>query len=525
MNSANRNIAIFNAIIAVTGGVVSGSTYTGATNGEWGTAGNWSGGVPNAADAVADINTALTVNVSDTGTGGAYPYTFGTLGTTIGSGSVVVGSTSVTTDILTAATTTGVPTINVGNSGGSIFFYANLLGTQGFQKTGAGKFTFRFNGSDQSYSGPIAIQGGILGINQAGSLGDAGNDVTIANGARLLFEPGNNSGTHTLGSGHAFTLTGAQSQLGANNVNVTGVIQGSVSGVGGLTKTDAGRINLDGAVSYQGDTRVVGGILDFNSGTFSTTANVLVQGGPGTQLDLSDLSAFTLTGVTKTFIAQPTTTSSGTHTAEAVLSKTLNTITAASVTAGGASGTSQGSSNTGAIRFGESNTINADTINIGGFNGRGEITLQAGLTAPSVTLRGTDATSPVSNINIGATSSGTRSGEGVFTLSGATVDVLATNITIGQHIAGSTNLSTSVFSFDAGTVAADALVLGNRTNTNTGDPTIDTSFNQGGGTASLKLISFGRNDNGASAPVFRSYLNLAGGTLRSQTIEDRKSVV
>ena len=57
------------------------------------------------ADAIATINTALTVNVSDTGTGGTYPYTFGTLATNIASGNVVIGSTAVTTDVLAATVT------------------------------------------------------------------------------------------------------------------------------------------------------------------------------------------------------------------------------------------------------------------------------------------------------------------------------------------------------------------------------------------------------------------------------------
>jgi hypothetical protein len=35
------------------------STYTGATNGEWGTAANWSGGVPNAIGATVNINTPI----------------------------------------------------------------------------------------------------------------------------------------------------------------------------------------------------------------------------------------------------------------------------------------------------------------------------------------------------------------------------------------------------------------------------------------------------------------------------------
>ena len=107
INSRNFQFAtasVFFALFSMSTQLSAQSTWTGATNGEWGSAGNWTGGVPNATGAVANINTALSVNVSDTGTGGTYPYTFGTLSTNVATGgSVVIGLTSTTTDILTAA--------------------------------------------------------------------------------------------------------------------------------------------------------------------------------------------------------------------------------------------------------------------------------------------------------------------------------------------------------------------------------------------------------------------------------------
>lgn len=511
------SLALLATMAALPSASYSQSTWTGATSGQWGTASNWTGGVPNAIDAVVNINTALTVNVSDTGTGGTYPYTFGTLASSLASGSVVIGNNTITTDVLTAAVSTSAPIINVTNGGGTIFFYANLQGTQGLTKNGPGKFTFRFNGADQTYSGPITINGGIFGINQDSSLGDVSNDISIANGARLMIEPGSNSGTITLGTGRNITLTGAQSQISSSAAAVTGVIQGSVSGVGGLTKVDAGRLNLNGAVTYEGDTRVVGGILDFNSGTFSTTANVLVNSAAASTLDLSDLTSFTLNGATRTFVVQPGTTASGTHTVDALLSKGVNNVTVQTITAGGATGTSQGSSNLGAIRLGETNNLNVDTLNLGGFNARGEITMQSSLVSPTVTLRGTAGGSTrVANINVGSTSSGTRSGDGTMNLNGATVDALVGTMTIGSHIAAAVLASTNSFSFNSGTVDATTVILGNKTNT--GTPTLTTSFNQGGGTAKVQTLTFGVN-GGTDQPNFQSSYNLAAGTLRAQTLQ------
>ncbi|HMP08720.1 MAG TPA: hypothetical protein PJ982_20430, partial [Lacipirellulaceae bacterium] len=87
-NHARLTAAVMAALVSTN--ALAQSTWTGATGGEWGDAANWTGGVPNAVDAVANINTALTVNLSDTGTAGTYPYTVGTLASNIATGSVVL---------------------------------------------------------------------------------------------------------------------------------------------------------------------------------------------------------------------------------------------------------------------------------------------------------------------------------------------------------------------------------------------------------------------------------------------------
>lgn len=159
----------------------------GNTTNDFNDAANWSpSGVPNAVDSRAVFS-----GTSST----SWTNTTNTLGSILVSGgNLVMGSTGITSDVLRLQTSSGTPVISNAND---VFFYANLEGNQGFEKTGAGKFTFRFNPSDQTYTGNILISQGILGINQESSLGNANNDITIGNGARLLAEPGSNLDHHS----------------------------------------------------------------------------------------------------------------------------------------------------------------------------------------------------------------------------------------------------------------------------------------------------------------------------------------
>jgi autotransporter-associated beta strand protein len=550
------------------------STWTGATGGEWGTSTNWTGGVPNAIGATANINLALTVNVSDTGTGGTYPYTVGTIATTIASGSVVIGNNTVTTDVLRLQVGAGgTPTINVAN-GGAIFYYANLEGTQGFNKTGGGRLTFRFNGADQTYTGPITISGGILGIEKNSSLGNDDNDITIANGARLLAEPGSNSGTVTLPASRTITLAGAQSQIGANNANVNLIIQGAVgeSAAGsGLVKTDAGVLTLAGTLSYTGETRIAGGTLALSSpallpsgqnlrftggaahtlnvGSTSQTVRTIVMDntsfnrtitGAGGSLTINgdaDLSLPASNGVTYDFsgidsftfnrsnraVVFPVVNVAGTAAiADLNLAKTgtaggTNTITASTVTVGG--GNSDGSNGaTFRLHLGTLNTINAGTLGLGAFNSAGLIDFQGGLTSPSLRLRGADGVSAMTTLRVGETSSGTRSGQGVLNLTGGSLDALVTNVIVGRHIAGSSTVfDTSSLTMPSGTLVASTLLLAEKTGG--GTPTLTSTFTQGGGTVTINTITLGQQGDGTATPVLLPTYNLSGGTLSAATIQ------
>jgi autotransporter-associated beta strand protein len=546
------------------------TTWTGLTGGEWGTAANWNNGVPNATDAVANINTALTVNVSDTGTAGTYPYTFGTLNFGLASGSVILGNAGFTTDQLTAAVTTGTPVLSVANGSATVYFYASLLGTQGFNKTGSGKLTFRYNGADQNYTGNITISGGVLGINQDGSLGDVNNDIVIANGARLLAEPGTATGTITLPATRAITLTGAQSQIGVGAAPVNLIIQGPVgeSPAGqGLAKTDAGTVTLAGTVSYTGDTRIAGGTLAlsgpallpaganlrFNASAAAldvggttqtvrtivmdlTTANrtftgggaLVVNGDANLQLsasnnvtyDFSGLGAFTFNRANRQLNFQNVNAASVTSLNDFKLAAAgsnggANTFTAAQVLVG--AGDSNGNNgNASRLHLGTHNTFNAPLCQIGGYNAGGVVNFQAGLTNPVLTLRGADGVSPMGTLKVGETSSGLRNGAGTLDLTGGSLDALVTNIFIGHYLAGASLSESSSLIMPAGSLTADTLMLAEKTNT--GAPVITATFTQGGGTVKIRSLVMGQDDgSGATARLLPAY-NLNGGTFFAATI-------
>ena len=249
------------------------STFnTASDGGTWGTPANWTpAGVPNAAGAEAIVNGAGPSGVAPATTALDVlldgNYTIGKLTRSVTASVAATFPTSPAsmdaTKGLTLQTGSGLPQIN---TLGDVFFYSAIFGTQGFEKTGAGRFTFRFNSIDHTYTGPVKVSAGTLGIEKNSSLGDPANDIEIVGGARLFAEPGANSGTITLPSSRSITLSGGgggAQQIGANPAQVNLVIEGDITEAdpSGITKTDAGILTLSGSNSWAGTTTVNGGVL------------------------------------------------------------------------------------------------------------------------------------------------------------------------------------------------------------------------------------------------------------------------
>lgn len=702
------------------------SIWTGPDGGTWGTAANWSTNpvVPNSSDAAVIINGAGSGSSAlDVALDGV--YTIGTLTRDTTDGTSATFPTSPTANDpakgLTLQTTAGQPQFNIT---GDVFFYSAIFGTQGFEKTGPGRLTLRFNTIDQTFTGPIKISAGTLGIQKDTSLGDVNNDIEIADGAKLWAEPGANSGIITMPVTRSITLGGAAPQIGSNNPAVNLIVEGGISDGSngyGMVKTDPGVVTLAGSNSWTGDTVVNAGVLSatapaafpgydsqvynvngtgilavrygdasswtdteigslmnnvsFNENSslgFDTTGNTsdavfaldlvedygfgrVAKVGPGkltlsnapnltrltvfegtlalgatsipasdvvlaftksgstldlgtttasasalthvnggtttitngtltmpatysfapsagntvlalpsttatfgrvqpfgggtttingaggsltvngdfnfdvnstqnTRLVMSGLSTFTYNRSNRAFRCLPVTAATDTTVHELVLANGTNTVTANLVQVGGATGTSQGNAHQGQLRLGTTNDFRTPTFQIGAFNGSGVVSYQAGLTAPSFKLRAADGTSPATTLLVGDTSSGVRSGAGTLDLSTGTVDISATSIMIGRHIANSASpATTSAVTVQDGTVSATTLTLVRKQGG--GSPATIGNFNHNGGDVTVDdLVMVETADNAApnvasATQNLQANYNLNGGTLTAGEIK------
>jgi autotransporter-associated beta strand protein len=113
----------------------------------------------------------------------------------------------------------GSPVLTTGGNGNNTVFTGSIVGSGGLTKTGAG--TMELN-SDNSFSGPLTVAGGILEIGHAGAIDDA-SSVTITGGT-LSGET-----AYSIVGPVTITTTSALSRLTGN-----ATITGNVSSNGGL---------------------------------------------------------------------------------------------------------------------------------------------------------------------------------------------------------------------------------------------------------------------------------------------------
>lgn len=147
----------------------------------WTTGTAWSNGsIPNSTGALAVFPTAA-VGASVLSS----TVTTGTINFTAASGNLVLaGSNGLIDDVITLATASGSPTINV-NGSGQLYFYTDLAGTQGYTKTGNGTLIFRYNTDNLTYTGTTTLGGGTVIINQDGSLGNVNNPILVSANSAL----------------------------------------------------------------------------------------------------------------------------------------------------------------------------------------------------------------------------------------------------------------------------------------------------------------------------------------------------
>ena len=277
-------------------------TWTNTASGAWSQAANWDRGtVPNAADAVVVFSNnppvIWTTNVVNGSTN--TPFTFGTL---ISSNGVVFNQAGTGVELV-AAVSSGIPTIVVGS--GSLWLYPLLGGTQGFNKLGAGELTFRYNGNNNPFTGPVIISGGDLCLNVDANLGNANNGLVISNNAKLLINP-TTVAPVTLAPTRTVTLGCALANFdvaGTNWLTIPGLINESIPGLGGLQKSDSGTLALSGANTFGGGATVSGGVLDCQTNTAVGKGSVTINAGGELACDANIVltNALSLAGGTLSF--------------------------------------------------------------------------------------------------------------------------------------------------------------------------------------------------------------------------------
>jgi len=219
--------------------------------------GNGSVTVQVAAGAGAQINanSAVTINSDGTlnlngGGGGANSNAIAQLSASSNTAHVVLGTNAATT--LTVG----------GNANLNSAYAGTIAGSGGLIKAGSGALTLS-NGSS-SYSGPTALNAGIISVSAVGALGSS--TVTVASGASLQVT--NLGGTNNL----------------TNTVNLNG------SGVGsaGAVEATAGTNNLTGNFTLQSNARIqadTGSTLNLTTGTLALSTFTLdVAGGGNTTI-------------------------------------------------------------------------------------------------------------------------------------------------------------------------------------------------------------------------------------------------
>ncbi len=243
------------------------TTWTGAVDTDFATAGNWSNGVPGLFD-------AATIGVA-----GNQPIVAGAA--TIGS---LAGGAG------TSVTLGGTFTTGWANT--STTFAGTLSGSGGLDKTGSGTFTLS---GQNTYTGATSVSGGILLVSGAGSV--ASTTISIAAGNALSTDGGalsssasvtNNGSLQISGSETIATISGSGgvtlwfsgTRLTLNNAS--GTYSGVISGEGGL-EVSGGTQVLSGANTYSGTTTISGGVLSANSsaalGDGSATNTLIFNGG------------------------------------------------------------------------------------------------------------------------------------------------------------------------------------------------------------------------------------------------------
>jgi autotransporter-associated beta strand protein len=283
--------------------------WTGATNTTWGTNGNWTGNAPAAGDNAVFNSTfanqpnlagntsaggiwmtgSIGQNVTVSASSGTLTLQSNTINGTAGLGILVDNANAFSLTINAPLSLGGAQTWrnNSGNlltiGAGGVNLNNKALTVDGTGNTtvsgvmsGAGGLTKSGNGTlvlsgTNTYTSGTTINGGIVCINSAASLGNTSGGVTL-NAATIEVSAGfSTTRVYTLGNA-ASTIQVDPSQ--------TFTISSVMGGAGTLNKTGTGTLVLSGANTFSGGTAVNGGTLNLgSSGALNSSGTISFGGG------------------------------------------------------------------------------------------------------------------------------------------------------------------------------------------------------------------------------------------------------
>ncbi len=448
------------------------------------TAGNWSLGVPTAAQvgqfsaASVSFNPKLSANITALGLQfnlGTAGWTFtGTAGgavevLTLGASGIVNNAVSTQTfNDANLSLLLGAAAPFTSNSTGALSFGSNLggianggfaltlggtstntlnaigsviSGTGGLTKSGAGSWTLS---GTNTYTGVTSITAGTLSVATIGNGGVAGNLGNATNAAGNLVLGGGTlqyTGA-TASTNRNFTLTAATTSTidvstAATNLTISGA---SASTTGALTKAGTGTLTLSGANAHTGTTTVSAGTLSITNATSLGTVAAGTVVSSGASLELQG-------GIT---VGAEALTISGTGSASnGALRNLSGTNTYGGLLTLGAAATIQ--SDAGTLALTNTGTISGATFGLT-LTGSGNGSLASIIGTTSGTL--------------------TKSGSGTWTLTGANTYTGATTLSAGNLTLTGANgaaVSSASYTLNGGTFTIDnaASNNGNRLN-NTG---------------------------------------------------------
>ena len=273
----SNSISVNGTIAIVTNTSYPAGTWTNDASGNWSTATNWSGSIPNGSGVSAyfnliNITSDRTVTLDSSRTIGNLYF-----GDTSGLQNWFLNNSN--GSILTLA---GTPTITVDNNNTTLNL--PLAGTQGLAKAGTGTLVL---GGNNAYSGATLVNAGTMAVSGTSGGTAAANTLTVGNAAGKLavlkIQPGANLSCYTLAIGGNATGPGAVFQSGGSltqsqGANIADFRIGGAAGAYGYFNLSGGTLTVN-EVGVGSDLTGSVGVMDVTGGNYVSSGYVTLARG------------------------------------------------------------------------------------------------------------------------------------------------------------------------------------------------------------------------------------------------------